>query len=1107
MEITSYEDMQIAVRGHFKLDSNNEPQRIVRKVSGVKRVAPNKNSLNKPTFTLTFDTETCTDTSQQLRVGYYELRGMSNPQTKDDLDTLVEAGFILGAELFNGDNEIITRHVEQISYRGKYKNIEVKILTEQQFIKDVFYAYGYHGKCPGSTATHKEYARIVGFNLPFDISRFVTKYGAAHRDFDGGFYFVLCDCPHALKTGNCAYHPPLRIKKLGRNKYMYSFRHESTLSKSGTRQLMNYNGHFVDAQTLGIALSPSDNGHSLATMCQQYKVENKDEHPDFNAPINDVYLQYLIQDVRSTYYLFRAETDFYNQWGFSKKPEMIYSQASMAKTLLQELGIPPYYAGERDDENNIGWDISDEIRGCVAATIHGGRAEIGTRLTMVESILLDFASEYPLINNLLKLQDFWTNDNVRAIDATNKARKILGSNNLLNKLQDKSFWLNMRMIVAVKDVPKNKPTILPIRAKYNKTIYNEALPYVAFNGVIWYTMADVIASVLLTGNVPTIEKAYEFVAIGNKRTTNTIKLMGDDKYTIDLTRDDLYTRLIDLRHEIDKSIATSDNPDLLKAISLSLKLIANSGSYGIQLEQNPLERDTKMFKLNIYANDYQRARAYTYDVPGRYFAGPIATLIPAGGRLLLAMCERLAHDKGLHYAFMDTDSICVTRPLKTLGQKEISRDEFRKRVSEIADYFKPLNPYANSKEVLKYERINYDEHGNLRVLYCIAVSSKRYVLFERLDNKEYNIVKLSSHGLGGWFISGDYKIPSHIPHKPKTLNDCHDYIYSLWYNFIRTIDTGYYHGDRVPLKSNDCYYVYGELDTGLEQLAMSQYTLAHPGDMTRFQYDGIMPFNFITVMPQPSAITTFNGTHDYGDASGYYTKYCNTEKELRQEIKNGNVYRIKDGAKALDDTDIFNTMQQALFMYFRHNEAKALNGNTVGIMQRRHIWVLPHAKVIGKESNRIAVDDMHDTSQIVGGRLNKTNTNKYGDTIEYADTQIGNNNKLSEDVITMLLSNDTATIMSVSGLSLNVVSRIRNNIYDDYRADTINALESAAILLNPNDDAGILVNWRNKISPASLATVLNVDNSTAKNKYMGRLTWSVDDIENLAEYFIDKLMN
>jgi len=60
----------------------------------------------------------------------------------------------------------------------------------------------------------------------------------------------------------------------------------------------------------------------------------------------------------------------------------------------------------------------------------------------------------------------------------------------------------------------------------------------------------------------------------------------------------------------------------------------------------------------------------------------MATLITGSARLILAMTEKIATDKG-YFAYCDTDSIFV--------KPDILKD--------IQDFFRPLNPYSSSVEI------------------------------------------------------------------------------------------------------------------------------------------------------------------------------------------------------------------------------------------------------------------------------------------------------------------------------------------------------------------------------------------------------------------------
>ena len=230
-----------------------------------------------------------------------------------------------------------------------------------------------------------------------------------------------------------------------------------------------------------------------------------------------------------------------------------------------------------------------------------------------------------------------------------------------------------------------------------------------------------------------------------------IKFFGDPNYEIDLPRDDLFQRVIDMR-------AASD-----PAMSLALKLMASATSYGALIEFIVDEHKTPQ-GTTVYHGTERRRRAraalpsdnggfeisgYKAERPGRMVCAMGAA--HSGRRpAVVAIAERLAADRGVEMD-SDTDSMCFVRP------EGMSREDFRVRVHEIAGptgWFQALNPYSNNDALFNIERVNYslDDPNQLEPLYVLAVSAKRYALANRRSlpsgGEEWIIRKASGHGLG-----------------------------------------------------------------------------------------------------------------------------------------------------------------------------------------------------------------------------------------------------------------------------------------------------------------------------------------------------------------------
>jgi DNA polymerase elongation subunit (family B) len=192
-----------------------------------------------------------------------------------------------------------------------------------------------------------------------------------------------------------------------------------------------------------------------------------------------------------------------------------------------------------------------------------------------------------------------------------------------------------------------------------------------------------VASVLRTGKVPEILEAIELAPSEEHGETRPWRLFGDERYAIDLTRQDFFTEVINLRGAVkaDLDLARRESRDddaaYLDGLQLALKLLANSTSYGALVEVNADATSAERQPLTVYDWRTHETTTTVLERPGAYFAGAVGALIPAGGRLLLALAERLASDRGISYAVCDTDSMAFARP------EDMTREVFHQRVAEI----------------------------------------------------------------------------------------------------------------------------------------------------------------------------------------------------------------------------------------------------------------------------------------------------------------------------------------------------------------------------------------------------------------------------------------
>lgn len=110
-----------------------------------------------------FDTETTTDAGQALRFGAYQVR---------------HAGALKEAGLFYAPDGVTPDEMETLRHHADANGL--RLLTRDQFADQIVFAVGWRLR-----------ATIIGFNLPFDISRIAIRHSSARTGMRGGFSFKL----------------------------------------------------------------------------------------------------------------------------------------------------------------------------------------------------------------------------------------------------------------------------------------------------------------------------------------------------------------------------------------------------------------------------------------------------------------------------------------------------------------------------------------------------------------------------------------------------------------------------------------------------------------------------------------------------------------------------------------------------------------------------------------------------------------------------------------------------------------------------------------------------------------------------------------------------
>ena len=276
------------------------------------------------------------------------------------------------------------------------------------------------------------------------------------------------------------------------------------------RRVPTVRGFFVDAHTLGAALTGEN--LKLGTLAQKLGVTAKTAPDEFGGPITANFLAYAVNDVQVTWECYEKLAHRYASFGLSQTPvHRVYSEASIGKGLLREIGIRPWREAQPE--------FPAELIGVIVGAYYGGRSEVRIRREIRRVLYCDFLSMYPTVCTLMGLWRFVTAQGIDwddGDDVTRETQELLETVTL-EKLQEPEFWHVLATIVELQPDEGE----LPVRANYSRTPggadptvaadqYAIGLNRLTAKYALTYTLADCIAGTLLTGKPPRTRKAYRF---------------------------------------------------------------------------------------------------------------------------------------------------------------------------------------------------------------------------------------------------------------------------------------------------------------------------------------------------------------------------------------------------------------------------------------------------------------------------------------------------------------------------------------------------------------------------------------------------------------------
>ncbi len=692
-----------------------------------------------PEYVLVFDCETTIDACQALTFGAYQFCRAFADQYE-----CLEEGLFYADELPETDPaglEVLKHYARTMRGDTMFGDQnQIGAISRSEFVERGLWL---SGACAG--------ALIVGFNLPFDVSRLaIDNRDARHRNETWSLVMFQDKCPETGRPRENPFRPRVIVTPKDSKAAFIRFAGVSKRSKKSKKRLVPYApGRFLDLRTLGWALR--NESYSLQRACEAFAVPGKLDHQPTGQITHDE-IDYCRQDIRSTVALLNAMRAEFDQHPIELQPERAYSPASIAKAYLKAMGLVP--PSEK-------FDIPGWALGAAMQAYYGGRAECRIRHTVVPVVHTDFMSEYPTVNTLLGLWSYLRAQALKIEEATEDVKRLLAEVTP-ETVFDPDTWKRFAFFALVHPAGD----ILPVRMLYNGETSNIGVNPLTSPDPVWYAGPDLVAAKLLSGKNPEVIRVFRIVPYGQQAGLKPTTLQG--KIAIDPGKDDFFQTVIEARALV-KADETMPK-DQRDSLSYFLKILANAGSYGLFVEINPerVGTDAKTgkparAKVKVFSGETTfEQTSPVVEQPGAWYCPLFGALITAGGRLLLALLERVVTDAGGNYLLCDTDSMaivasehgglvsCVGGRLVSDGCEAIKALSWAD-VENIVARFKDLNPYGRNAvrgSILKIEDVNFKTDKTQRLLNGYAIAAKRYALFTRTPDGDIRVEKPSAHGLG-----------------------------------------------------------------------------------------------------------------------------------------------------------------------------------------------------------------------------------------------------------------------------------------------------------------------------------------------------------------------
>jgi hypothetical protein len=589
------------------------------------------------------------------------------------------------------------------------RRVVVALMPLSQFLK-LFYRIAYEDR-----------ALVIGYNLAFTLTRLAADWRELKKGDNVGAWrltlWTYRDPATGAEQRSAGWRPYIDIKRAAPDVTFIEF--------SGRREGPRYRGEFLDLSNPAHALTGRH--WTLAEACAAFTGEilaEVGEHGRISADCIDCrrsQVRAIVSLAAKLLELFDRLHPVSRGAGGRLSETRLYSPGGIARAYLAAAGFTPP-------------TVPRDRLGACATAFFGGWSEVMLR-GRAPVVHVDFRRQYQTVFLLQGLQDLLAAERLSFIDDTETVRAFVEAVTLDDLLRPET-WPKLNVLCWIKPCGE----ILPVRAAFGGQAgvdrFTMAMAERYSDDQVVMYLGDVIAAKLLSGRAPEIIRAERIVPEGRQQLRKT-RLFGGARF--DPAKDQLFKILVEEGERFGRGQGRYEKipAAIREAILPGIKAIGNIGCFGALIETRAADLVPGRREEVTLLTDGEPVRATVAhpEDPGPFACPPLAGLVTAGGRLLLAMVHRMVPDRGGLVAACDTDGahIVATKTGGTVAVETRGTDYHEggpaerigalsvPEVEEIAARFEQLNPFDRSMFPGSPLQVKGASNG-------LFISAKRYAL-------------------------------------------------------------------------------------------------------------------------------------------------------------------------------------------------------------------------------------------------------------------------------------------------------------------------------------------------------------------------------------------